>query len=165
MNTSTCTPNAFSMQPKLATLAVIGLMLLSITFLGYHALRPVDRSAKVAASLPVEHCKRLFDVATSDSVLTVDADDAAACAAHFASRAKALPDTEFRVEGGNLEVRGGSFLLVGAEVHRTSYRVGEENLSAVLVVVDSTAATLRFQHGVEADSTVASIQTAAKDGK
>lgn len=106
---------------------------------------------------PVEHmtaaqCQPLFDAVVSDALPNVHQDDRDACAVHFASWVKSVPDTPYRVDGKQLEVRNAKFSLTGAQAWRTSYAVGNESLPAVLVILETTAATLRFQKVDDADA-------------
>lgn len=165
MNNVARTPYAQSMQPKLITMLAIGLVLLSITFLGYYAFRPVERTTAAVQPMLPEQCKMVFDAIVADTVTSIDADEAEECGPHFASWAKAIPDTKFTVSAGSLDVRGTSISLAGAHAWRTNYNIGNEVLPAVVVVTDATAATLRFQRAADATAALASIQAAAQGGK
>lgn len=156
------TSGVYQPQPKASTIVGIGVALLSMLTAGCLLLKPAERQVKAEEPASAEVCKHTFDALVADTITSIDPDEAGACGVHFASWAKSIPDTVYAVKGGILEVRGGSFPLRGAQFWRTSYSIGNERLPAVLVVTETTAATLRFQKASDADAAFAAVAAGAK---
>lgn len=148
------TPRSFD---HFSRTAIVGAVVVGLVAVGAWRFAPPARSKVPVEKLSATQCRPMFDAVVSDSIPNVEYDERDACSEHFASWVRSVPDTPYRVDGGALEVRGGRFSLSGAKVWSTAYAVGNEQLPAVLVVMDTTAATLHFQSSDAANRSLTSI--------
>ena len=136
------------------------LVVAAVTLSAWHLASPAPRARPAIEPMTAEQCRPLFEAVVSDAIPNVHEDDRVACQAFFADWVRSVPDTPYRVDGKFLEVRGGRFSLVDAKAWRTQYAVGNEQIPSVLVVMDSTAATLRFQNAGDATKALSAIVAA-----
>ena len=136
------------------------LIVAAVSFSAWHLASPAPRVRLAIEPMTADQCRPLFEAVVSDAIPNIHEDDRVACQVFFADWVRSVPETPYRVDGNFLEVRGGRFSLADAKAWRTQYAVGNEQLPSVLVVMDSTAATLRFQTAGDATKALSAIVAA-----